>query len=295
MSWYKSAVEKHIIPALGSTPLDAITPPKLKGFYKSKLEAGRLDGTGGLSAGSVRRLHITLSKSLQEAVRSGLLARNPARLATPPRIARGDATERVWTGKQLRQFLSSVSGDRLVALWRLLALTGLRRSEGLGLRWTDVDWDGDQVFIRRALVLVDGRPQFSQPKTGAARRAVELDPGTVTALRAHRVRQHEERLACGEGYADLDLVFAREDGAPLRPDFVTRRFQQLSRDAALPGIGPHGLRHTHATALLAAGTHPKIVQSRLGHTSARVTLDIYSSVLPGMQREAVAEIAAAFE
>lgn len=155
----------------------------------------------------------------------------------PPRMVRTDATEKVWTAKQLRHFLTSVEDDRLATLWRLLGLTGLRRSEALGLKWEDVDWDGERVLIRRTLILVDGQPKFSQPKTDAARRPVELDPGTLAALRTHRIRQHKERLACGEGYEDLNLVFSREDGVPLRPDFVTRHFQQLAHDADLPPIG----------------------------------------------------------
>jgi len=100
----------------------------------------------------------------------------------------------------------------------------------------------------------------------------------------HRIRQNEERLAFGGDYEDLGLVFCHEDGTPLRPDWVTQRFGRLT--GQLPRIPLHGLRHTHATALLSAGVHPRIVQERLGHSSARVTLDIYSLVLSGMQAEA---------
>jgi integrase len=125
------------------------------------------------------------------------------------------------------------------------------------------------------------------PKSAQSKRTIELDNETVKVLRHHRSRQAEEQLAAGEAWHETGLVFAWQDGSGPSPYWVSHRFTQLASDAGLPAITLHGLRHSHATALLSAGIHPKIAQERLGHHSAAFTLDVYSSVLPTMQREAI--------
>ena len=119
---------------------------------------------------------------------------------------------------------------------------------------------------------------------------VELDPATVGALRSHRTRQLEERLAFGEEWTwtDSGLVYTQADGSGLHPDSVTKRFKWLVRDAGLPWVKLHGLRHTHATLMLEAGVHIKVVQERLGHSSIAITGDVYSHVTASMQAQAAA-------
>ncbi|MGH8873896.1 MAG: tyrosine-type recombinase/integrase [Acidimicrobiia bacterium] len=291
VSWYRGAVRGHIVPCLGALRLRQLTPEVLAEFYADRLRRGRLDGQGGLSATSVRRLHVTLHRALAKAVRDGLLVRNPASLVDDkPRADTPDPTERVWGGRQLEAFLEYVAEDRLYAAWRLTAWTGMRRGEVCGLRWSDVDLDGARLSVRETRVLVDGRPERSQPKRDASRRSVELDPETVAALREWRRHQLEERLRWGEAWADTGFVFTREDGSPLRPDWLTKRFARLSVQAGLSRLTPHGLRHTHGTALLVAGVDSRIVQERLGHASVAITQDLYQSVLPGLQRQALRQL-----
>lgn len=224
-------------------------------------------------------------------MRLGLLARNPAEQANPPSPQRPDL--HVWTAEELRRFLASTREDRLAALWLLLATTGLRRGEALALRWSDVDLAAERLAIRRTLSSLGGRVEFGRPKTARSRRPIVLDPVTAGALEEHRRRQEQEQHDWGNGYQDSDLVFAREDGTPLRPDSVSRRFQQLAGDAGLPTIRVHDLRHTYATIALGAGTHPKIVAERLGHSTIAVTLDIYSHVIPSIEEQGARQIAAA--
>ena len=147
------------------------------------------------------------------------------------------------------------------------------------------------MHIRQTWVMVGGSPQLSTPKTDFSRRSVDLDSLTSASLRRHRAHQNEERLRAGEVWHDHDLVFSAEDGTPLRPDWVSVRFGKLVRLSGLPALSLHGLRHSHATSLLKAGTNPKVVQERLGHYSAAFTLDAYSSVVPGMQAEAAEDVA----
>ena len=174
-------------------------------------------------------------------------------------------------------------------------MTGVRRGELLGLSWDAVDLDAGRLAITRTLIEGRGAPQFSEPKTKRGRRSVALDAGTVDALREHRERQLDERLAWGPAYEPHDLVFCREDGTPIWPRTFSRFFDHHVRDAGLPKIRLHDLRHTHATLALEAGVHPKVVQERLGHSSIAITLDIYSHAIPAMQEDAAETIAALLE
>lgn len=130
------------------------------------------------------------------------------------------------------------------------------------------------------------------PKTDRGRRSVALDPRTVEALRAHRKRQAEEKLALGPAYTDQGLVFCSEDGEPIHPDRASKLFAKHVAASKLPRIRLHDLRHTHATLALQAGVHPKVVSERLGHSSIAITLDTYSHAIPAMEADAAAKVAA---
>jgi len=174
----------------------------------------------------------------------------------------------------------------------LASSTGMRRSELLGLRWEDVELDSARLSVRQALVLVENRPLLRPTtKSAAARRSISLDTETTRLLRRWRMTQLEERMLCGEGYEETELVATRQDGSWIHPERFSRWFDGHRTRAGLPRIRAHDLRHTHATLLLQAGVHPKVVQERLGHSSITVTLDTYSHVIPAMQEDA-AELAA---
>jgi integrase len=203
-----------------------------------------------------------------------------------------------WKAHELAQFLTGVGGDRLAGAWWLLATTGMRRGEVLGVRWQDVDLDAGRVSIVRTLITTDvqraGEPgmAWGTPKTGKGRRQVAVDPTTVSALRAHRARQLQERLAAGGVYEDGDLVCCLDDGRPLHPKTFSYYFGRHVKRLSLPRIRLHDLRHTHATLALRAGVHPRVVQERLGHANVSITLDTYSHVDLDMQAIAAARVAA---
>jgi integrase len=176
-------------------------------------------------------------------------------------------------------------------MWFLLLTTGMRRGEVVGLRWADIDLDGEVLSVSRAIASVDGVAMETEPKTAKGRRAIALDPATVDALRRHRERQAAERDLVGDGWTDSGAVFTYPDGRTLHPDHVMVTFRRLVTGAGLPLIRLHDLRHTAATLALAAGVHPKVVQERLGHSSIGITLDTYSHVVQGMQADAAAKVA----
>jgi integrase len=198
----------------------------------------------------------------------------------------------VWSADQLGAFLATTHDDRLGPLWHTLAMTGMRRGEALGLRWTDIDLEAGRLSIQRSLVPAAGEVIVSEPKTAKGRRSIALDPGTVDGLREQAQRQLDDQVAAGEAYSATDeYVFTDELGGPLDPDRVSKYFNTAVRKALLPRIRLHDLRHTHATLALQAGVHPKVVQERLGHSTIAITLDIYSHVIPAMQKEAAVLIA----
>lgn len=234
---------------------------------------------------------VTLRTALNAAVREGLLMSNPASRATAPK--RSSCLElHTWSGPLVRTFLESTAEDREHALWRLLTMTGMRRGEALGLKWPDVDLQSGRVSIQRSRVLAGGRVLEHPPKTEQGRRSVQLDPVTVTALRTWKAQQAQERLVAGSAWVEAGWVFTQEDGQPLHPGVVTKRFADAVAGTDLPRIRLHDLRHTSATLALAAGEHPKVVQERLGHATITQTMDTYSHTTPALHEAAAARLAA---
>ncbi|WP_212774275.1 site-specific integrase [Polycladomyces abyssicola] len=189
----------------------------------------------------------------------------------------------------MTRFLSSAQDDRLFALFFLAISTGLRRGELLGLKWGDVDFDRGILVVRRTVQrTVNGLIVKEQPKTDNSRRLVNISPATVDVLRQHQKRQAEEMLKFG--LRDIEFIFTNTVGNLMEPRKVNHIFDRIIGKAGIPKIRFHDLRHTHATMLLKQGIHPKIVSERLGHSSIGITLDIYSHVIPSMQREAAVAI-----
>ena len=286
---YVAHVECHILPALGSLQLQKLAPAQINALYAKLTLAGKRNGQG-LTALSVRHVHAVLHRSLKDAGRWGRLARNPADLADPPRVAGHGHELCTWSAEQLAAFLDSRRDDRLYALWHTLAMTGLRRGEALGLRWQDIDLEAGRLAVRRSLITEGKTVAVHEPKTARGRRVVALDPQTVEVLKAQAARQLAKR-AESESWDDTGLVLTNEGGQALHPWLVSRCFRRAVKEAMLPDIRLHDLRHTHATLALQAGIHPKVVSERLGHATVAMTLDIYSHAIPAMQEEAAQLIA----
>jgi integrase len=285
---YEVAVGR-VVREIGQVPLQALTPLQVETLYADLSARG---GRGGraLSPKTVRNCHIVLRKALADAERLGLVVRNVAAVARPPAVRRVE--QQTWGASELRRFLSAIAGDRLEAAFVVLATTGMRRGEVLGLRWADIDLSARRCSIVQTLTTVNNRLLFTAPKTAKSRRRVTLDAHTIASLRDHRRRQAEERLAVGELWdATSGLVFTDEIGGPLHPDGFTRSFNRLARAAGLPRVRLHDLRHSYATLALESGVHPKVVSERLGHATVGITLDLYSHVVEGLDAEAADTVA----
>jgi integrase len=287
---YERNLTRHVVPALGPIELQRLTPAQINALYRRLLTSGRLGGgSAGLAPKTVKNIHAALHPALRDAMRWGYVVRNVADAADPPKSKAPEM--QVWSPEQLRIFLAYVRADRLFAAWMLFATTGMRRGEVAGLRWTDVDLTAGRVTPRKPRIQVDYKVHVSEPKTAKGKRSIALDPATVAALREHRARQAEERLLVGPLWQDTGLVFTWGDGRELHPERFTRWFYRLTREAGLPKIRLHDVRHSYATAALVAGVPAKVVSERLGHANIAITMDTYSHVLPGMDEGAAATVA----
>lgn len=278
---YQYLLNQHVQPELGKQKLSDVRPLHIQKLYSDMQERG-------LSARTVRYLHAVLSSALKQAVRWGMLARNPAEMVELPRQARKEMM--ALSPKEATEFLKAAAVDRWGVLFAFALATGMRPEEYLGLQWKDVDLEHGVVIVRRALVWrsIGGGWYFGEPKTARSRRQIPLPASTLRSLTEHRRQQVAERLKAGAAYQQNDLVFATPEGGPLAPRNLKRRhFRPILKRAELPqDFRLYDLRHSCATLLLAAGEHPKVVSERLGHASVTLTLDVYSHVLPTMQEAA---------
>jgi integrase len=276
---YKSVVNRHLIPALGRLKLKALTPAHARSLYREKLDCE-------LSPRTVQYIHVTLHKALKQAVMDGLIPRNIADAVKAPQAHKIEVTP--LTPAEVKVLLSAASGDRLETLYITAIHTGLRRSELLGLKWTDIDLDARTLSVQRSL---DRDGTFNPPKRNKSRRSVKLTAQAAEALKGHRARQNEERLQLGSLWEDWGLVFPNRSGKPMNADYLYHRgFKPLLERAELSGFTFHSLRHTCATLLLSKNVNPKIVSEMLGHATISQTMDTYSHVMPGMQEVAAAAL-----
>jgi len=289
---YVQHVDCHIVPHIGTVKLQKLTGSQVNALYSKLAESGKKDGKKGLSPMTIHHVHACLHKACKDAVRWGHISRNPLDAADPPR-KKGDGTKemRTWTKEQVRAFLEAMKDERLSPLWHTIAMTGMRRGEAIGLRWSDVDLEGGRLAVRRALIPNGRDVVVSEPKTVKGRRVIAIDPGTVEVLKAQAARQLDEQKEWEDAWVDSGLVFTLENGEALDPESVSRYWRQAVKKAMLPTIRLHDLRHTHATMALQAGIHPKVVSERLGHATIAITLDTYSHAIPAMQEEAATLIA----
>jgi len=280
---YEDMAKKHIVPALGTRLLQQLQTPEIQRFYNEKLEAGRLDGKGGLSSRAIHMMHQVISGALKQALAEGRIQRNVAEAVKLPPLKY--KSMRSLSREELAELMKAVREDRLHAAFEVELATGLRRGELLALRWQDVDLNKKVIHVRRTLkrVRAEGGERrtklvFEEPKTDKSRRTITLTETAVKALKLHRVRQAEEKLRVGEAYQDNGLVFATPLGRPIDPDGFYKHFSKILKKAGISHRSFHNCRHTVATVLLEEGVNPKVVQELLGHARVGITLDIYSHV-----------------
>ena len=268
---------RRLDPYLGTVQLGRVSPARVQSTYDRLLSVG-------LSCRSVEQVHAVLHRALDQAFHWGLIARNPTKLVAPPRPLRREMT--ALTCQELRALLDTTRDDHWHPLWAVLGTAGLRIGEALGLKWEDVDLSGRRIAIRRALQRQRDRGLvFVEPKTAKSRRTIHLTQLAAKVLKEHRDRQ-DAAASSTFGWEEHGLVFPSRFGKPLEPSAVTGALARALNAAGFPRIRVHDLRHTTASILLEAGTHPKIVQDLLGHSTVVLTLDTYSHLTASLSWQA---------
>ncbi len=288
---YEATIRNHVIPEIGSLPLTRLTPARIQKFYADKLAGPRADGKPGkLSRRSVQYIHSVLRIALGQAVRWNLVARNVIDLVTPPRVDKKKIEP--MTIDQVKYLLETARGDRLYALYYLALVTGLRRGELLGLKWSDLDLGIGILRVSRSLVDLRGRPTLQEPKTAKSRRVIELPPAAIKVLQDHRAEQDNEKTFWDIDYQDGGFIFTGLAGRPMNPRYLDLKFKALLTRAGLPDFRFHDLRHTFAT-LVIPGAGLKLASEILGHENISTTANIYGHVLDGATRKAISDVVSA--
>ena len=276
-------INRHIIPSLGKILLTSLNPDQLQQFYSEKLSGGRVDHKGALSARTVHDLHGILHAALRKAVKRGLVIRNVADSTDPPQFTRSEMHTLNKDG--LKTVLEAARNTQYFGLFYILLFTGMRRSEALALRVSDVNLSKATISVTRSMHRMrTGEVVFRPPKTETSKRDIILSPSACLILTQHK--DNEEALR-GK-LKDDALIFAHIDGSPLLPDSVSHSWMKLVRRCGLRGIRLHDARHTHASLMFDQGIPAKIISARLGHASVKVTLDIYTHPSEEVQAAAAA-------
>ena len=291
---YERDLRVHVVGHIGFIALAKLDGSALNRLWAELALSGKKaaqpgGAVQGLSAKSVENVAMTVHRLLRDAVRWGRISKSPADMADPPKRSATHTPIKAWNVDTLRSFLELTRDDVEWPLWILLATTGLRRGEALGMRWSDVDLDLGRAHVVQTVTAIGWQIHIGQPKTQAGKRPVALDPWTVQVLRDYRQR----RCATGR-HLPGELMFVGDDGGPVHPERMYQAFKRAVIRHRLPRIPLHGLRHTWATIALQSGVHPRVVQERLGHSNIAITLQTYSHVLPTMHDEAAATVAALF-
>ena len=283
---YNDIVRLHLRPALGNKRLTRLTVAELDKLWNAKREAG-------YSANSVRIMRTVLRRTLGQAEREGIVARNVAALSSPPRIRAKEG--RTLTVQQARALLAAAAGDRIEVAVMIALAYGMRRGEVLGLHWSALDWQAGTVGVAHGVKRIKNRDGTSERrtrlvvselKTPKSRRTLALTPEIMARLREHRAWQAQVRIAAGELWQEHGLVFTSEVGTPVDPDNFSHAFSRLCESAGLGHWHPHELRHSGASLMLAQGTPLYVVSEVLGHASIAITKDLYGHLVEGDKRAA---------
>jgi integrase len=265
---YRQLAERQIIPHLGNVAVQKLRPAQVSDWHSVLLKTG-------LATRTVGHAHRVLHRGLERAVAHEIVTRNVSHPVSPPKVEREEVA--ILTADQITDTLRRIEDHPLHPIAALAIATGMRRGEICGLTWGAVDLDAATVRVECSLEETAAGLRIKPPKTRQGLRTISLPKSTVETLRDHHRCQLEQRLSLGLGRpGSEDWVFQAPDGSPCRPDKLSRDWGNVVRDRKLPRVMFHALRHSHASALIAAGVDIVTVSRRLGHGSPAITLGVYA-------------------
>ncbi len=275
---YGLTIKNHIIPYIGNIQLMDLRLDRIEQLYAELI-------ADGIGTRTVRLTHSVLHRALEKAVKYGLIVRNPSQGAALPRKQQPEM--QVLDTSQATQLIIAASGSHYEALYHLAIKTGMRQGELFGLKWSDLKWNSGTLYVQRQVQRVKGQGWgFTEPKTKAGRRPIELGEGTLQVLRLHKKRQELQKAVIGDRWQEHDLIFTSSVGTPCDASNLRVDFLKLLEKAGLQNIRFHDLRHTAASIMLNNGIPLIVVSKILGHSRPSITLDVYGHLYHEMQTEA---------
>ncbi|WP_077623798.1 tyrosine-type recombinase/integrase [Sediminibacillus massiliensis] len=278
-SHYKPYIMNHWIPNLGMAKINEVRPSDIQQLYDEYVEEGTLSNQ------SIVHMHRILNNAYNAAITWEWAVRNPCTSIKPPKPEKFEM--KVWDEFEVNHYLEVTKNDRFYIGYLLALSTGMRKGEILGLRWQDIDFTNQVIAVRQAVTRKKGGGyRIGEVKNKNSHRTISLFDHVMEELKKHRKQQMTYKMENRNTYEDQDLVISANNGSFVLPRNFDRHWRPLMKESSLKMIRFHDFRHTHATLLLKQGVHPKVVQERLGHSSITVTLDLYSHVLPNIQKAA---------
>jgi integrase len=283
---YEEIINKYINPKLGTIELNKLKPLHIQGFYNYCINDLNLSTT------TVRQFHAIIHKALNKAVEWQMLNNNCSNAVDKPKKAKVDFT--VLGDIETNMLLKRLEHMTLYIPVLIAVTTGMRRGEICGLKWENIDLDNGIIYVKEQLQKIENKLELVKVKTDGSKRKIIMLDYTIPILKEHKKKYLTLKLRLGEAFKDEGFVVFQADGSPYEPEYITKNYGRvlgrISKELAIPKIRFHDLRHTHATLMLKAGVHPKVVAERLGHSSITMTLNTYSHVLPDMQQEAAEKL-----
>lgn len=276
---YREKIENYIKPTIGHLPLKALSPKAIQDWINNLMK-------NGLSSKTIRNAYNNLNAALKKAVILQMIVRNPCEGTELPKLQKYQA--QVYNVAMIQQALAAADSQSIYLMILLGGCVGLRRGEMAALRWNDIDFAAETLTVTQNRVHAKKAVVEKAPKTQAGNRTISIGSDVANALREAKAAYDEaaeKPSFCDEGY-----VLCKDDGKPFHPDSVTQKWERFVEKSQLPKIRLHDLRHSNATALIAAGVNAKIVQHRLGHSEISTTLNIYTHVLPEMDGDAAEKL-----
>jgi integrase len=283
---HKSAIDKHIKNAdVGKLTISALKPIHFQKLYNDKLKT--------LSAGTIKRLHVTLKDALKQSVNCDMISKNPLDKLSPPTIEKKEI--KILTKKDQQKFINGVSDLKLGLAFLLAMQTGLRKGELLALRWDDIDIAKKILNVKRNVQRVNGRLLMQEPKTKTSRRMVPIMPQMIEQLENHKKEQNKEKMRNRKIWDKNNFVFCTEFGQIIDPRRFQDEFKDALKECELSDYNFHALRHTFVSNLLDAGENPKVICELIGHTKVAFMLETYAHLFPESKHDAINKISHLFQ
>jgi integrase len=282
---YSWAVHEHIVPTIGRMQINQVTSEHIKRVIDRAERRGLLSSTRN-------NLLMATRNAFEAAVSEEIIQRNVAKQVAAPRIEQ--AERRLLTPAEVNHFLTTARGHRIEALWHFYARRGLRLGEGIGLMWKDIDWERQVIYVCRSVHDRPSPTHVAETKTVGSNRTLPLADDMIELLHQHHTLQLELRLKMGGAWKEQGLIFPTMFGKPTSCRYVEAAFRRLLRDAGLPHVRLHDLRHGFATNMAEEGVPPRTIMDLLGHTNLRTTLRVYTRALESGKREATDQIDQAY-